>query len=151
MATAMPYNGGLVAWVGEAMGPLLGNHCAYWMWLSDLTDAAVYPCLAASYLADVIPLDRFAGGRAAAQALLAMMMVLLVTAIKLCGSNVLVAFSSLLLALSLLPAVLYICWGFTVQQPAQWLSLSFHNPDAEIDWTLFISWTLWLYGGFIRY
>jgi len=46
LATSLPYDGGLVAWVNEACGPLLGGHNAYWLWVAYLFDSAVYPALA---------------------------------------------------------------------------------------------------------
>lgn len=145
----MPYNGGLVAWVTEALGPQVGAHCAYWMWASDVIDSAVYPCLAATYLSDAVPVDNFPAGRRVAENLIAMLIIILVTCIKLAGSNVLVAFSTLLMVLSLIPCALYICWGFTVQMPSRWTSTTFFNADAEVDFSLLISWLLWLYSGFV--
>lgn len=109
--------------------------------------------------------------------LFAVAIIVFVTAIKLLGTNALVTFSSLLLVLSFLPVVIYVGWGFTVQNPSRWVSwcpdctpsvaspltlrcgfsflvqiaTEFYDEDTEVDWPLFISWVLWLFSGFFRY
>ena len=37
-------------------------------------------------------------------------------------------------------------WGLSKLKPKEWTST--YHPDGE-DWTLLISWQLWLYSGFI--
>lgn len=147
-ATALPYDGGLVAWVHEACGATLGGHNWYWLFLSDMLDSAVYPALAATYLGDVVPLGAAGIDERLAQGLIATGIVLFVTLIKLCGTNVLVSFSMLLLVLSLLPTFIYIFWGFTIEKPELWVRTEFLQPDSEPDWPLLVSWVLWLYAGF---
>ena len=55
LATAMPREGGLVAWVTEACGPTIGGHNTYWQWISYIFDASVYPVLAGQYIAAEVP------------------------------------------------------------------------------------------------
>ena len=49
LGTALPYDGGMVAWVNETCGRGVGLHNMYWLWVSFLFDSAAYPVLAASY------------------------------------------------------------------------------------------------------
>ena len=49
LGTALPYDGGMVAWVNETCGRSVGLHNMYWLWVSFLFDSAAYPVLAASY------------------------------------------------------------------------------------------------------
>lgn len=34
LACALPYDGGMVAWVEEACGMRIGGHNMYWVWIS---------------------------------------------------------------------------------------------------------------------
>lgn len=36
LACAVPYDGGLVAWVEEACGPRIGGHNVWWLWISSV-------------------------------------------------------------------------------------------------------------------
>ena len=51
LATALPKDGGLVAWVTEACGETIGGHNTYWQWIAYIFDASVYPVLAGQYVA----------------------------------------------------------------------------------------------------
>ena len=50
LASAMPFDGGAVAWVEEAFGTGLGAHNTYWLWVCYSLDAAIYPVFAAEYI-----------------------------------------------------------------------------------------------------
>ena len=54
LATALPKDGGLVAWVTEACGSTVGGHNTYWQWLAYIFDASVYPVLAGQYVVTVV-------------------------------------------------------------------------------------------------
>jgi hypothetical protein len=51
LATALPRDGGLAAWVTEACGTTIGGHNTYWQWIAYIFDASVYPVLAGQYVA----------------------------------------------------------------------------------------------------
>jgi amino acid transporter len=51
LASALPEEGGYVAWVRRAFGPFWGFQCGWWSWLNSFVDVAVYPALFADYLA----------------------------------------------------------------------------------------------------
>lgn len=83
LACALPYDGGLVAWVdevsrttytpshhcchlltrvahtprGQVCGKTIGAHNMYWLWLSYIFDSCAYPVLASSYVGSIQQLD----------------------------------------------------------------------------------------------
>lgn len=50
LGTALPEDGGYIAWVERAMGPFAGFLCGWWSWLYAWVDVAIYPVLFAGYL-----------------------------------------------------------------------------------------------------
>src|SRR6202158_2591070 len=50
MASALPEEGGYVAWVRRAFGPFWSFQVGWWSWLNSFVDVAVYPALFADYL-----------------------------------------------------------------------------------------------------
>src|SRR5262245_56483970 len=51
LASALPEEGGYVAWVRRAFGPFWSFQTGWWSWLNSFVDVAVYPALFADYLA----------------------------------------------------------------------------------------------------
>src|SRR5512132_1770616 len=50
MGSAIPEEGGYVAWVRRAFGPFWSFQVGWWSWLNSFVDVAVYPALFADYL-----------------------------------------------------------------------------------------------------
>ena len=50
LGSALPEEGGYVAWVARAFGPFWGFQVGWWSWLNSFVDVAVYPALFADYL-----------------------------------------------------------------------------------------------------
>jgi len=50
LASALPEEGGYVAWVRRAFGPFWGFQVGWWSWLNSFVDVAVFPALFADYL-----------------------------------------------------------------------------------------------------
>ena len=50
MGSALPEEGGYVAWVRRAFGPFWSFQVGWWSWLNSFVDVAVYPALFADYL-----------------------------------------------------------------------------------------------------
>jgi amino acid transporter len=50
MASALPEEGGYVAWVRRAFGPFWGFQAGWWSWVNSFVDVAVFPALFADYL-----------------------------------------------------------------------------------------------------
>jgi amino acid transporter len=63
LASALPEEGGYVAWVRRAFGPFWGFQVGWWSWVNSFVDVAVFPTLFADYLRFWWPgmstLDRF--------------------------------------------------------------------------------------------
>lgn len=144
LATALPKDGGLVAWVTEACGPTVGGHNTYWQWLAYIFDSSVYPVLAGQYVLTVWSLGDSVGSEATGVSIVALIIVVFVTGLKLAGTQILVRFSTLLLVMSIFPSLIYMLWGMAYLEPASWAITS----GVEMDWSMFISWLLWLYSGF---
>jgi amino acid transporter len=51
LASALPEEGGYVAWVRRAFGPFWGFQVGWWSWINSFVDVAVFPALFADYLA----------------------------------------------------------------------------------------------------
>ena len=51
LSSALPEEGGFVAWVRRAFGPFWGFQAGWWSWINSFVDVAVFPALFADYLA----------------------------------------------------------------------------------------------------
>ena len=137
LSSAFPEDGGYVVWVQEACGRRVGSHHAYWVWVIYVVDAAIYPVLVANYVDTMVPMGETSRG------LLALAIVLGVTAINLAGTDVMVKFNTLLAIISLTPTLIFTVMGLPSVSVERCLA-----TEGEIDWTLLVSWVLWLYCGF---
>lgn len=168
LAVMIPEDGGLVVWVQKAFGPSVGGHNAWWVWASYTFDAAIYPVLAASYLCTALGYDSETPNLSLIVIGMAETVVFLVTCMKLMGQDVVVKFATLASIVSLAPAFIFCGWGFaTVElKPERWFrwTTGVSGSDAgdaigsssgswgdvkEIEWTLLISWMLWLNSGYL--
>ncbi len=50
LASALPEEGGYVAWVRRAFGPFWAFQAGWWSWINSFVDVAVFPALFADYL-----------------------------------------------------------------------------------------------------
>ena len=50
LASALPDEGGYVAWVRRAFGPFWSFQVGWWSWLDSFVDVAIYPALFVEYL-----------------------------------------------------------------------------------------------------
>ena len=76
--------------------------------------------------------------------MISMAMVVFVTCLKLLGTDVLVKFNTILLIFSMLPAFVFMFGGIKELEADVWSI----TDNVEINWSLFVSWLLWLYSGF---
>ena len=123
LATAFPAHGGQVTWVELACGPELGGHNAYWIWLTNLFDAAVYPQMATKYLASQLSMSN------AMEQWLCWLVVLVVTALNLGGLEWVTSSQSIIFGVALAPCLLYILIGIPSIRGGELLAL-----DGPIDW-----------------
>jgi len=137
LSTAFPEDGGYVVWVKEACGKVVGAHHAYWVWVIYIVDAAIYPVLVSNYVDTWYPMSEVGRG------LLSVGIVATITCINLLGTDVMVKFNTLLAILSLGPTLIFTVLGLPKLQPSLCL-----QSEGEVDWSLLVSWILWLYCGF---
>jgi amino acid transporter len=137
LSSAFPEDGGYVVWVKEACGKSLGSHHAYWVWVIYVVDAAIYPVLVANYVDTMVPMGDTSRG------LLALAIVVGVTIINLLGTDVMVKFNTLLAIVSLAPTLVFMFLGMPTVSVERCLV-----SQGDVDWTLLVSWILWLYCGF---
>ena len=137
LATAFPSDGGQVAWVEMAFGSALGGHNAYWMWITNLFDAAVYPQMATQYLASALA-SHVELGHPAQQAI-RWSLVAAIALLNLLGVEWITASQGIIFAISITPCLLYIVIGLPHLEPT-----NLTGSTGPIDAALLISWTVWL-------
>jgi len=137
LATAFPADGGQVVWVEEAFGAALGGHNAYWLWLTNLIDAAVYPQMMMRYLRSHLHLD------GQTEHLVCVAIICTVAAVSMLGIDWISKTQGVMFVLTVGPALLFIGFGIPSLEPKAW-----SRTDGDIDAALLLSWVLWLYSGF---
>ena len=137
LATAFPSDGGQVAWVEMAFGASLGGHNAYWMWLANLFDAAVYPQMATQYLASALA-SRIDLSHTVQQ-IIRWSLVAAIALLNLLGVEWITASQGVIFAISITPCLLYIVLGLPHLEPANLIV-----SDGPVDAALLFSWTVWL-------
>ena len=137
LATAFPYDGGMVVWTEEACGARVGWHNYYWVWITNLFDAAVYPQIAAKYVGGVLAIGH------AGETAVALGIVVLVAATNCAGLDWVTASQSVVFVLSLAPSLIFIALGLGSLEPGAITATS-----GDTDWALLTSWAIWLYSGF---
>ena len=112
MASALPEEGGYVAWVRRAFGPFWSFQVGWWSWLNSFVDVAVYPALFADYLGfwrpEMTAVERW---------LLALGFVWFLTAVNLSGVRVTGWGAVALSAGALAPIALLCATGASAQSP----------------------------------
>ena len=132
-ATAFPSDGGQAVWVELAFGPTLGGNNAFWLWLTNIVDAAVYPQMMTRYL----PVSHAIARR------VQLAVVAAVAFVSSLGYDWVGRSQAVIFALTITPCFLFIGFGLPRLQPDAWA-----QTGGETDWALLLSWALWLYSGF---
>ena len=137
LATTFPDDGGQVAWVHYAYGRTISWHNAFYVWLCNLIDAAVYPQLMARYLRTALKLGPW-GTQA-----VSLGVVCTACAMNLVGIDFVSTSQTIIFAVSLTPCLIFTALGLSKIDASAMLS-----GEGVTDWALVLSWTLWLYSGF---
>jgi len=151
LSTHYPETGGQCVFVQEACGPTIGGHNIYWVWVSTIIDAAIYPQYIAQYIAETADLGEYGG---LVDKLLPLAIVIIITSINLFGVDWMLRFETVLGVLALLPCIAWIGIGIPSiwqQDPAQGellLPEEIVRFDGDISYASVVSWCLWLYGGY---
>ena len=138
LATAFPADGGQAVWVELAFGRVVGRHNAYWLWVTTVVDAAIYPQMALRYLQTVWQIPAWG------QRLFVFGAVGAISAISMSGIDAVGRSQAVCFVLTLAPCAVFIICGLPALDPAAFLA----TDGAPADLALLLSWTLWLYSGF---
>jgi len=128
LGSALPEEGGYVAWVGRAFGPFWGFQVGWWSWLNSFVDVAVYPALFVDYLRHWYP-EMTTTERAA----LALGFIWILTAVNLAGVR-LTGWGAAALAVGAL-------------LPIAWLTLASASQAEHAPWVPFTAPGQGLVGG----
>ncbi len=142
LGSALPEEGGYVAWVRRAFGPFWGFLCGWWSWLNSFVDVAVYPALFADYLEYWWP---ELGGAARFAVVLAFVAVL--TALNLVGVRVTGALAVGLGVLALLPVAALTAAALGQARHAPWLPLMAEGQGVVGGLGLGLAVMMWNYSG----
>ncbi|HLN86194.1 MAG TPA: APC family permease, partial [Candidatus Limnocylindrales bacterium] len=133
LSTAMPEDGGYVAWVETAFGRFWGFQEGWVSWLCSFADNALYPVMFVDYLAylrgDMTPAERW---------LIGVALITAVTWLNIRGTHLVGVSSILFTLLVLAPFAAMVALGAPAVEPARWL----HRSD-NISWPLLLSTLLW--------
>ena len=151
LASAMPFDGGAVAWTEEAFGSKLGAHNTYWLWVCYSLDAAIYPVFAAEYIVghwDVWGMhtekydeqDEFVGYEGFGIPIIAMAFIMVLTVIQLTGTEILISLNTILATVSLLPTFIFMFWGFPEIDMASFADTDMPEGADGTDWGVLFSW-----------
>jgi amino acid transporter len=134
LSVAYPFDGGSVAWVEEAIkSVLIAPHNMVWFSLVYLIDAAIYPVFLAEYVGVHVDLEKAPGGWQNGISLIASAVLLLVTGIQLCGTSILVTWSTVMAFFSLFPTIIFLLAGLKRLRPREWIEFEYTTTNDEGD------------------
>jgi amino acid transporter len=142
MASAIPDEGGYVAWVRRAFGPFWGFQVGWWSWLNSFVDVAVYPALFADYLRfwwpDMGSIERWG---------LALAFIWILTGLNVAGVR-LVGWSAVALgACALAPVALLTTVAAARAQQVPWLPFAVEGQGLLDGLGLGLAVMMWNYSG----
>jgi amino acid transporter len=142
LASALPEEGGYVAWVRRAFGPFWGFQVGWWSWVNSFVDVAVFPALFADYLRFWWP-DMSLHERAA----VAIVFVWTLTILNLVGVRI-TGWSAAALGLTVLvPVAVFTAVAATQARHVPWLPFVSARQDLLSGLGLGLAAMLWNYSG----
>lgn len=144
LSTAMPESGGFILWVKEAFGPFMAFQEAWWSFVNNMFDLAIYPVMFANYITQLAPPNAIPWWGAM---LIRFGMLFFCSALNLFGVKAVSRSSGIFILIILTPFVLMIGWGLKEIHPRDWLAIP-PTGLSGIQWGLFITTIAWSTGGF---
>lgn len=144
LSTAMPEAGGFILWVKEAFGPFMAFQEAWWSFVNNMFDLAIYPVMFANYITQLLPPNTLPWWGAM---LIRFGMLFFCTALNLFGVKAVSRSSGIFILIILTPFVIMVGWGLKEIQPRDWLAIP-PTGLAGVQWGLFITTIAWSTGGF---
>jgi len=142
LATAMPDEGGYVAWTRRAFGGFWAFQVGWWSWIQSFVDVAVYPALFVEYLRywhpAMTPVERW---------LLVVLFVVVLTALNLLGVRPTGRAAVLLAVAALLPVAGFVVVGVSAIRQVPWTSGAPHPGAADATIGLGLAVVMWNYSG----
>jgi amino acid transporter len=142
LASALPEEGGYVAWVRRAFGPFWGFQAGWWSWLNSFVDVAVFPALFADYLKFWWP-DMSVIERAAV--ILAFVWIL--TGLNLAGVRITGWSAAALAAIVLVPVAVFTVAAAAHARQVPWLPLTNESQGLAAGLGLGLAAMMWNYSG----
>ena len=142
LASALPEEGGYVAWVRRAFGPFWGFQAGWWSWVNSFVDVAVYPALFADYLMFWWPgmstLERWAA---------ALAFVWILTALNLAGVRVTGWSAAVLGVIVLAPMAVFTVVAAAHARQLPWVPFANERQGALAGLGLGLATMMWNYSG----
>ena len=142
LASALPEEGGYVAWVRRAFGPFWGFQAGWWSWVNSFVDVAVYPALFADYLTFWWPgmsmLERWAA---------ALAFVWILTALNLAGVRVTGWSAAVLGVFVLAPVVVFTVVAAAHARQLPWVPFANERQGVLAGLGLGLATMMWNYSG----
>lgn len=144
LSTAMPESGGFILWVKAAFGPFMAFQEAWWSFVNNMFDLAIYPVMFSSYVDQLLPAHAIPWW---GKMLIRFGVLFFCTILNLFGVKAVSRSSGIFILLILLPFVIMVCWGAKDLKPIDWLAIPPQGLKG-IQWGLFITTIAWSTGGF---
>lgn len=144
LSTAMPESGGFILWVKAAFGPFFAFQEAWWSFVNNMFDLAIYPVMFNKYIMQLVPPDTVPWW---GQMLIRFAVVIMCSALNLFGIKAVSRSSGIFIILILLPFVVLCGMGIPKLHPIDWLALPPTGVQG-VQWGLLITTIAWSTGGF---
>jgi amino acid transporter len=142
MGSALPEEGGYVAWVRRAFGPFWSFQVGWWSWLDSFVDVAIYPALFVEYLKFWYP-AMTAGERW----LLALAFIVGLTGLNVLGVRPVGRAAVALAAGVLVPVAALTIVGLSTLRAAPWVPFLAPGQSLGAGLGLGLAVVMWNYGG----
>jgi amino acid transporter len=142
LASALPEEGGYVAWVRRAFGPFWAFQAGWWSWINSFVDVAVFPALFADYLKFWWP-DMSSGERWA----VVLAFVWILTGLNLAGVRI-TGWAALVLGLVvLIPVAVFTAVALGQARRAPWLPFANESRGLAAGLGVGLATMMWNYSG----
>ncbi len=142
LASALPEEGGYVAWVRRAFGPFWGFQAGWWSWVNSFVDVAVFPALFADYLGFWWPgmstLERWA---------VVLAFVWILTGLNLAGVRITGWSAAVLGVIVLAPVAVFTAVAAAQARQRPWVPFANEHQGAVAGLGLGLAAMMWNYSG----
>jgi amino acid transporter len=142
LASALPEEGGYVAWVRRAFGPFWGFQAGWWSWVNSFVDVAVYPALFVDYLKFWWP-----GPSALERWVLVLAFVWILTGLNLAGVRITGWSAGILGFITLAPVAVFTVVAAAQARQLPWLPFANERQGAMTGLGLGLAAMMWNYSG----